>query len=73
MSPRYAPAAIGRVDFSRGIEGGPINHGFDSFFGTACCPTTDWLYAFVDGYEKGELKAFALPEAAPTAPAQGAN
>ncbi len=39
--------AVGRVDFSRRIEGGPVDHGFDAFFGTACCPTTDWLYAFL--------------------------
>jgi len=41
--------AIRRIDFSRRIEGGPLDHGFDQFFGTACCPTTDWLYAFIDG------------------------
>jgi len=41
--------AVGRVDYSRRIEGGPLDHGFDRFFGTACCPTTDWLYAFIDG------------------------
>lgn len=41
--------AVLRVDFSRRIEGGPLDHGFDRFFGTACCPTTDWLYAFIDG------------------------
>ena len=41
--------AVQRIDFSRRIEGGPVDHGFDRFFGTACCPTTDWLYAFIDG------------------------
>lgn len=41
--------AVRRVDFSRSIEGGPLDHGFDRFFGTACCPTTDWLYAFIEG------------------------
>lgn len=40
--------AIRRIDFSRRIEGGPVDHGFDRFFGTACCPTTDWLYTFID-------------------------
>jgi arylsulfatase A len=40
--------SIGQVDFSRRIVGGPIDHGFDHFFGTACCPTTDWLYAFIE-------------------------
>lgn len=40
---------VRRIDFSRRVEGGPLDHGFDRFFGTACCPTTDWLYAFIDG------------------------
>jgi arylsulfatase A-like enzyme len=41
--------AVGKVDFSRRVEDGPIDHGFDRFFGTACCPGTDWLYAFING------------------------
>lgn len=41
--------AVKRIDYSRAITGGPIDHGFDLFFGTACCPTTDWLYAYIDG------------------------
>lgn len=41
--------AVKRIDYSRRIEGGPLDHGFDRFFGTASCPTTDWLYAFIDG------------------------
>lgn len=40
--------AVRRVDFSKRIEGGPVDHGFEKFFGTACCPTTDWLYAFIE-------------------------
>jgi arylsulfatase A-like enzyme len=40
---------VRQVDFSRRIEEGPLDHGFEHFFGTACCPTTDWLYAFIDG------------------------
>lgn len=40
--------AVRRVDFSRRIDGGPVDHGFDYFYGTACCPTTDWLYAFIE-------------------------
>jgi arylsulfatase A-like enzyme len=40
--------AVRRVDFSRRIAGGPVDHGFERFFGTACCPTTDWLYAFIE-------------------------
>ncbi|HAD59135.1 MAG TPA: arylsulfatase [Planctomycetaceae bacterium] len=39
---------VRRVDFSKPVTDGPIHRGFDRFFGTACCPTTDWLYAFID-------------------------
>lgn len=41
--------AVQRVDYSQPIPDGPIHRGFDQFFGTVSCPTTDWLYAFVDG------------------------
>ncbi len=41
--------AVQRIDYSRPLTGGPIDRGFDHFFGTACCPTTDWLYAYIDG------------------------
>ena len=36
------------VDFTKPITDGPVHRGFDYFFGTACCPTTDWLYAFIE-------------------------
>lgn len=38
-----------RIDFSAPIRGGPPALGFGSFFGCAACPTTDWLYAFIEG------------------------
>lgn len=41
--------AVKQIDYSRPIPDSPIHHGFDKFFGTACCPTTDWLYAYIDG------------------------
>ena len=41
--------AVQRIDYSRPIPDGPIHRGFDQFFGTACCPTTDWLYAYIVG------------------------
>lgn len=40
---------VREVDFSKRVDDGPIDRGFDQFFGTACCPTTDWMYAFIDG------------------------
>ena len=41
--------AVKRIDYSRAVPDGPIHRGFDEFFGTVSCPTTDWLYAYVDG------------------------
>ncbi len=43
------PESVKTIDYTRRIDGGPLDCGFDHFFGTACCPTTDWLYAFIDG------------------------
>ena len=40
---------VKEVDFSRAIPDAPIHRGFDYFFGTACCPTTDFLYAYIVG------------------------
>lgn len=41
--------SVKRIDFSRAIPDAPIHRGFDRFFGTACCPGTDHLYAYIDG------------------------
>ena len=41
--------AVKRIDYSRVIPDAPIHRGFDFFYGSVCCPTTDWLYAFIDG------------------------
>ena len=40
---------VKQIDYSRAIPDAPIHRGFDSFFGTACCPGTDYLYAFIEG------------------------
>ncbi|MBI5831766.1 MAG: arylsulfatase [Armatimonadetes bacterium] len=40
---------VKQIDYSRPIPDAPIHRGFDQFFGTACCPATDYLYAFIDG------------------------
>jgi arylsulfatase A-like enzyme len=40
---------VKKIDYTRPIPDGPVHRGFDRFFGTACCPTTDWLYAYIDG------------------------
>ena len=41
--------AVRRVDYSRPVPDGPIHRGFHHFFGTVSCPTTDWLYAYMEG------------------------
>jgi arylsulfatase A len=40
---------VQKIDYSRPIPDAPIHRGFDQFYGTVSCPTTDWLYAYVDG------------------------
>ncbi|MDW3649946.1 MAG: arylsulfatase [Bacteroidia bacterium] len=40
---------VQQIDYSRPIPDGPIHRGFDKFYGTVACPTTDWLYAYVEG------------------------
>lgn len=41
--------AVQRADFTRPSPDAPVHRGFDHFFGTVSCPTTDWLYAYMDG------------------------
>lgn len=36
------------IDFSKSIGGGPIDLGFDYFFGTSGCSTSDSPYAFIE-------------------------
>jgi len=40
---------VQQIDYSRPIPDAPIHRGFDRFYGTVCCPTTDFLYAYIDG------------------------
>ena len=40
---------VRHVDYSRTVPDGPLSRGFDRFFGTVACPTTDWLYAWIEG------------------------
>lgn len=40
---------VKQVDFTKPIPDGPTARGFDLFYGAACCPGTDWLYAYIDG------------------------
>ena len=40
---------VEQIDYSYAIPDAPIHRGFDEFYGTVACPTTDWLYAYVEG------------------------
>ena len=42
-------AGVKLIDYTRAIPDAPIHRGFDQFYGTACCPATDHLYAFING------------------------
>lgn len=57
---------VRQTDFTRTIPDGPLAHGFDQFFGTACCPTTDWLYAWIDG-DRVPVPPTEIRDAAPLA------
>ncbi|HKK62368.1 MAG TPA: sulfatase-like hydrolase/transferase [Bacteroidales bacterium] len=39
---------VQKADFSRRIPDGPVDRGFDYFYGTVACPTTDWIYAYIE-------------------------
>lgn len=36
------------IDFTKPITGGPVDCGFDYFYGNAACPTTDYLYSYIE-------------------------
>jgi arylsulfatase A len=55
--------AVRRVDFSRPIPDSPIHRGFNEFFGTLCCPTTDFLYTYIDGDRVTEVPDIVLDKA----------
>ena len=38
-----------KVDLKAPFTGGPLELGFDRFFGCSACPTTDWIYSFLEG------------------------
>ena len=42
-------AGVRQIDFSRPIPDGPLNRGFDRFFGTEGCPGTSMMYAYIEG------------------------
>jgi arylsulfatase A len=55
--------AIRKVDFTRAIPDSPIHRGFDEFFGTNGCPTSDWMYTYIDGDRVTEVPTILMDEA----------
>ncbi len=48
VTERYLRDAT-KVDLEAPFTGGPLELGFDRFFGCSACPTTDWIYSFLEG------------------------
>lgn len=47
-APYTDPDLESRIDFSASLGGGPLDAGFDRFFGTSGCPTCHAPYAFIE-------------------------
>jgi len=50
------------VDFTKPVIGGPLEHGFDYFFGTAGCSTSDPPYCFIENDKTVSVPAEMIPE-----------
>lgn len=49
LPPKSGVETVRRIDFTRPIPDSPVHRDFDHFFGTVTCPTTAWMYAYVEG------------------------
>ena len=54
-SPPPPPAEEAKIDFTQPITGGPLELGFDSFFGVSGCATAQPPYGFIDGDRMPEI------------------
>ncbi|WP_430932123.1 sulfatase family protein [Saccharicrinis sp. 156] len=50
------------VDFTKPVIGGPIERGFDYFFGTAGCSTSDPPYCFIENKKTISIPNVMIPE-----------
>ncbi|MBT3272963.1 MAG: arylsulfatase [Spirochaetales bacterium] len=50
------------MDFSRTLDGGPTELGFDYFFGTAGCSTSDPPYCFIENNKTESIPSMDSPE-----------
>jgi len=57
-----------KIDYTKPIAEGPTTHGFDYFFGTAGCSTTDPPYVFIENDRTVGIPSVMLPEDVPGDP-----
>lgn len=50
------------VDFTQSIDGGPVDRGFDYFYGTAGCSTSDSPYVFIENRHTVSVPTKMSPE-----------
>ncbi len=56
------------VDFTKPVIGGPLERGFDYFFGTAGCSTSDPPYCFIENKKTISIPDVMIPEAIDSLP-----
>ena len=56
------------IDFTKNIIGGPLERGFDYFFGTAGCSTSDPPYCFIENNKTLSIPTMMVPEVIDTMP-----
>ena len=50
------------IDFTKPVSGGPLNLGFDYFFGTFGCSTSDPPYAFIENKHTVGIPSVLIPD-----------
>ncbi|MCA9839117.1 MAG: arylsulfatase [Trueperaceae bacterium] len=53
----------GDIDFHQTLDGGPLELGFDYFYGTAGCSTSDPPYCFIENNRAVDIPSISSPEA----------
>jgi arylsulfatase A-like enzyme len=56
------------IDFTRPLDNGPLDIGFDAFFGTAGCCTSDPPYCFIEGRNAVDVPSVPTPPELNAAP-----
>lgn len=61
-------AEEGNIDFTKPIIGGPLERGFDYFYGTSGCSTSDPPYCFIENNKTISIPTELIPEAIDSLP-----